>query len=126
MNLPFTIEGMVIHGQKRGRLIGFPTANIKPLNYFLNSLEYGVYASKIDVHGSVYKAATNIGPAATFNRNEPTIESYILNFNKDIYKQKVILTLIHKIRDVQKFTSLQNLTEQIVRDVRDVSLKIRL
>jgi riboflavin kinase / FMN adenylyltransferase len=122
MRLPVRIEGIVVHGQKRGRLLGFPTANILADHLATADLQPGVYISQIVVNNQVYKAATSIGVVSTFDQSNPTIEAHILDFNQDIYDQKVTLTLLSKIREMQKYNSVVELVDQIKSDVQIVNL----
>ena len=122
MTLPVTITGTVVKGQQRGRLLGFPTANIDPDVLDINQIEAGVFASTIIVNGIQYKAATSVGAVSTFDQTYPTIESYILNFTGDIYGKTIELVLTKKIREMIKFASVDELVVQIKDDVEKVSL----
>ncbi len=102
-------------GKKRGRLLGFPTANI-PLH---KKIPEGIYASLIVIDGMIFKSATFIGSAETFNENDYKAESYIFDFNKDIYGKWVKITLIRKIRNNEKFKTENELVIQMKRDIKD-------
>lgn len=117
------IQGIVIKGKGRGRSLGFPTANIavdKELKIEAGNLEFGVYASIIEIDGNFYQSATSIGPNETFGDKDPTIETYIFNFNQDIYGKKVSLNLIAKIREMKKFASEDELKQAIKEDIKKV------
>ncbi len=106
-------SGIVIAGQKRGRLLGFPTANV-PLT---KKIQEGIYASTIEIDGISYRGATFIGEARTYNEKDYKSETYILDFNVDIYGKKVTLTLHKKIRGNKKFTSEKDLITQMHKDI---------
>jgi riboflavin kinase / FMN adenylyltransferase len=112
---PFSIKGEVIHGEKRGRTIGFPTANLKvDENQLIPG--NGVYAGFISHNNINYKAMTNIGTKPTFNELNRTIEVYILNFSDDLYGKKIEFMFIKKIRDEKKFNGISELKTQLEID----------
>ncbi len=113
--IPKTIKGIVVHGRKEGRKIGFPTANIQT-GLDLTRIEQGIYASKIKVLGKWYMAATNFGTAPVFDFWQVVLEAHILDFDMDIYDQEVELELVEFIRPVMKFDGLESLIEQIKKD----------
>lgn len=113
---PFVMEGRVIHGNKLGRTIGYPTANILTHDYL--SPTYGVYAVRltIDGEGTVWEGAANYGIRPTINGKTPILEVYIFDFNRDIYDAHVRVDLLHFIRPELKFESLEALKPQIDDD----------
>jgi riboflavin kinase / FMN adenylyltransferase len=115
---PFRITGTVVNGDKRGRTIGFPTANIEPeLGTFVP--ERGVYAVRINVQGKVYDGVCNVGFKPTFNNPDVkklVIEVHILEFEKSIYGEMVSVEWYRRIRDEQKFSGIEELTAQIEQD----------
>ncbi|ANU22915.1 riboflavin biosynthesis protein RibF [Planococcus donghaensis] len=115
---PFRVLGTVVNGDKRGRTIGFPTANIEPeLGAVVPSR--GVYAVKIRVQGNVYNGVCNIGYKPTFNNpdvKKQVIEVHILEFDKSIYGEMVEVEWHDRIRDEQKFSGIDELKAQIQRD----------
>ena len=115
---PFEIEGTVVNGDKRGRTIGFPTANIEPeLGSFVPGR--GVYAVRIEVQGRFYEGVCNIGYKPTFNNPEVkklTIEVHIFDFDRTIYGEQVVVEWHRRIRDEQKFSGIEELKQQIERD----------
>jgi riboflavin kinase / FMN adenylyltransferase len=120
----YTMSGEVIHGAKRGRTIGFPTANIDyPKGKATPS--NGIYACWAYLGDQKFMAATNIGfnPTFTPERKIPSLEAYLLNFDRDIYGQELKLEFIARIRDELKFDSLEELIRKIHEDV-DVTRKI--
>jgi riboflavin kinase / FMN adenylyltransferase len=113
--MTYTIMGIVVHGRKEGRKIGFPTANIQTKTN-LKDLEQGVYASRIKVLGQWYISATSYGNAPVFDFWQVVLETHILDFDMDIYDQTVELELLEFIRPVQSFDSLDSLVKQIQKD----------
>jgi riboflavin kinase/FMN adenylyltransferase len=119
----YTTSGIVIHGDKRGRTIGFPTANVD-LNdeYIMPPL--GVYAVKMKVNSNWYNGVCNIGYKPTFNKEvlHPSVEVHIFDFNEEIYGQEVIIEWHLHLRKEQKFSGIEELVAQIERDKQN-SLK---
>lgn len=115
---PYRITGTVVNGDKRGRTIGFPTANVEPeIGTFVPGR--GVYAVKIRVQGQFYNGVCNVGYKPTFNNpdiKKNTIEVYILDFDKNIYGEMVDVDWLVRIRDEQKFSGIEELKAQIQRD----------
>ena len=115
---PYTLIGSVIRGDGRGRKINIPTANIST-NAEKIVPKKGVYACWASVQGKKYPAVTNIGihPTFTPDKEEPNIETHILDFNEDIYKQELKLEFIERLRDEKKFASVETLLKQIAEDI---------
>jgi riboflavin kinase / FMN adenylyltransferase len=113
------IIGIVVHGRKEGRKIGFPTANIQT-NADLSQLEHGIYASRIKVMDKWYISATSYGNAPAFDFWQVVLETHILDFDMDIYDQEVELELVKFIRPVMKFDGLESLIAQINKDCERV------
>lgn len=115
MTRPFMLEGMVVRGRGVGHTIGFPTANIEiPQNRILP--KDGVYMTRVTVLGQSYKGITNIGSKPTVEVSEKNIETYISDFEGDIYGEKVKLEFVKFIRDIKKFASLEQLKDQLKKD----------
>lgn len=114
----FYIEGQVKEGERRGRQIGFPTANLDTDWDILPKV--GVYATLANVEGSKYQSITNIGYRPTFGHNELLIETHIFDFNEDIYKKRLKVEFVDRVRDEQKFNGPEALVEQIKKDVQRV------
>ncbi len=113
MQTPIEITGVVKKGKGRGKELGFPTANI-----LLNrAVPEGVYASIVTIDNHSYQAASFVGRAETFGENELRLESYILDFNRDIYDTEITVKLIEKLRESKKFPSIQSLITAIGEDV---------
>jgi riboflavin kinase/FMN adenylyltransferase len=120
MGAPFELRGTVIHGDKRGRELGYPTANIRMGEYIHPA--YGVYACSVKLEGEDHwrSAATNIGIRPMFESPEALIEAFILDYDGDLYDQEVRLRPLRKIRDEKKFESLDQLIAQIDQDCEKV------
>lgn len=113
----YGLKGVVVEGKRIGRSMGFPTANIKlyePLKLLPSN---GVYAVWVGVGTSVYKGIANIGTRPTVSQSsEKSIEVHILDFDEDIYGLSIKLEFAFRLRDEQKFGSLDLLEEQLKRD----------
>jgi riboflavin kinase / FMN adenylyltransferase len=111
------IFGTVVVGRQDGRKIGFPTANIEPIDLqALDLLPKGVYATRIKVHKTWYKSATSYGSSPVFGFDKVVLESHILDFDQDIYGQIVELEIIQFLRTIQNCNSLEELITQIKLD----------
>lgn len=112
----YTMSGRVQHGWKKGRELGFPTANIATKR--LVSPLKGVYAVNITLaNNDTYFGVANIGVKPTFNGQHTLLEAHIFNFSHTIYGDKLVVEPVMKIRDEQKFDTFLALTEQIKQDV---------
>jgi riboflavin kinase / FMN adenylyltransferase len=113
----YAIEGTVVEGQKRGREIGFPTANLATDNELVPP--NGVYATAITIDAHVLPSVTNIGQRPTFGDNlATTIEAHVMGQSMDLYGRTVRLAFVQRLRDERKFPDLETLQEQISADVR--------
>ena len=114
----FTVKGSVVDGEKRGRLLGFPTANVEvDSEYYLPGT--GVYCVRMKVRGSWYNGICNVGYKPTFHTEKeeiPTVEVHLLDFEADIYKERVIVEWHKRIRSEQKFNSMEDLVAQLEMD----------
>ena len=115
LNLPYTLSGKIIHGRHIGRTIGFPTANLKYEENFILP-KTGVYYTNIMVNNNIYKGITSIGSNPTVDGKALTIETYILDFNGELYGKIVDISFIKKIRDMEKFNGVEELKSQLERD----------
>lgn len=113
---PYRLNGMVIHGEKRGKDIGFPTANIRPEHPQKVIPEDGVYAVRIRVMDNWFKGMMNIGTRPTFEGQERTLEVNLFDFDENIYGKEVQVRFYHRIRDEQKFDGINELIEQLKKD----------
>jgi len=113
----YSIAGRVVEGDKLGHKLSFPTANIDPTGLALPP--GGVYAIHAIVSGKTHRAVLNIGTRPTLNNPAPSlrIEAHLLDFNEDIYGQELEIVFAEKLRDEQKFPSLDELKAQIARDI---------
>ncbi len=113
----FSIFGTVMGGQKLGRRLGYPTANIKPNEKYKLIPSIGVYACFVHVMGKTYGGMLNIGIRPTVNSGKNiSIEVHILDFDQDIYSEEIEVTFIKKVRDEKKFAGIDNLTNQLKKD----------
>ncbi|MEC9484332.1 MAG: bifunctional riboflavin kinase/FAD synthetase [Candidatus Izemoplasma sp.] len=111
----YMIEGEVIHGQKKGRMIGYPTANVDTDHYLIP--KQGVYVTKTKVGDRWYDSMSSVGHNPTLNcRVELSVESNIFNFNQDIYGQEITIKFLHRLRDEEKFDSVDALIKRIDED----------
>ncbi|ADU30709.1 riboflavin biosynthesis protein RibF [Evansella cellulosilytica] len=120
---PYETSGTVIHGEKRGRTIGFPTANVllEERSFTPNS---GVYIVRLLVNNEWKEAVCNVGYKPTFHKlreGEPTIEVHVTNFNDDIYGETVTIQWLSKLRDEKKFNSIGELKAQLENDVNNMN-----
>lgn len=115
LNSPYTLSGEVVHGRKIGRTIGFPTANLKYNKNFILP-KVGVYYTNIKVNNSIYKGITSVGNNPTVEGKSLTVETYILDFDKDIYGKTIQVSFIKKIRDEKKFNGVEELKLQLEKD----------
>ncbi|MDR9364072.1 MAG: bifunctional riboflavin kinase/FAD synthetase [Balneolaceae bacterium] len=116
----YILNGTVVHGDKRGKKIGFPTANIKPQNEKKIIPKKGVYAVWVRYEESYYKGMMNIGERPTFNGDAITLEVHILDFNNEIYGKDVQLQFVKRIRDEKQFEGLEQLKNQLNKDKENV------
>jgi riboflavin kinase/FMN adenylyltransferase len=115
---PYRLAGEVVHGDARGRELGFPTANLRiPADRLIPRT--GVYACRADGIAGGWPAVTNIGYRPTFE-NEPAlpqVETHLLDFDRDLYGQEIRLDFIARLRDEQRFPNVQALIEQVHQDM---------
>lgn len=112
---PFSYIGKVVHGDERGRTIGFPTANLK-LEPMRACLPNGAYASKVRYKNKIYNAISNIGNNPTFDLNETRLEVNIADFSQDIYGEKIEVMFIAKLRNEIKFANADELISALKQD----------
>lgn len=115
----YPLCGVVVHGDGKGKLLGFPTANIEVDYEYKFIPARGVYAVDAEVDNILYKAVLNIGVRPTIhNESKETIEVHIPDFDKDIYGKTVKVFFKERIRDEMKFGSIDALKDQIAADIR--------
>ena len=113
----FMLNGTVVHGDHRGgKLLGFPTTNLSVIRNHALPAD-GTYITLAHFGDKVYRAVTNIGHRPTFGTGEKTIETHILDFNGDLYDQEFGIEFVKRLRGEMKFDSLEQLIEQINKDV---------
>lgn len=112
----YTISGKVVYGNRIGRTIGFPTANIELEDEYKLISAVGVYACKVDLHGWIYKGMGNIGYRPTIDMGNLVIEVNIFDFDEEIYGERIVIHFIERIRDEVKFENLSALREQLMID----------
>lgn len=109
------VEGVVIEGRKMGRQLGFPTANVAISGDL--QIESGVYLSRVRVGVESYDAVTNVGTNPTVGSVERRTESYLFDFDGDLYGRKISVELGIKLRDEIRFETLEMLIHQIKTDI---------
>jgi riboflavin kinase/FMN adenylyltransferase len=112
----YYIDGTVIEGRKRGRELGFPTANLATDNELLPP--HGIYATVLDVDGVVHAGLTNIGTRPTFDESDMTVETYLLKYSGDLYGKRVRLSFVQRLRDERRFEDVDALKAQMQADER--------
>jgi len=113
----YSIDGTIVRGAARGRLLGFPTANLSTDNELVPPT--GVYATTAELHGTRWPAVTNVGLRPTFEAGGGvTVETHILGLTGDVYGARLSLSFIQRLRDERKFADVDALREQIAADVR--------
>lgn len=112
----YILHGTVVHGDKRGGTIGFPTANIHVDQTKKVVPRKGVYAVWIRVDGEYYPAMMNIGKRPTFEGEDLTVEVHIFEFDQDIYGKEVQTQFVKRLRDEKKFSGIDELRNQLERD----------
>ncbi len=116
---PFSLRGPVIGGDKRGRGLGFPTANIA-LGLDRALPAYGIYVTRAYVRENSYESCTSIGVRPTFDAGRnATVETYIIDFDEDIYGQEIRIDLLERLRAEMRFDDVDDLIAQMHRDIED-------
>ncbi|MBO5259439.1 MAG: bifunctional riboflavin kinase/FAD synthetase [Agathobacter sp.] len=120
----FLIKGEVIHGNALGRKMGMPTINLAiPKEKLLPP--NGVYVSRVEIDGEFYRGISNVGRKPTIERKTPAegedpvlVETYIFDWDKDLYGQEVVVSLLHYVRSEQKFDGIEELSRQMKKDLQ--------
>ena len=123
----YEVRGVVVNGDKRGRIIGFPTANVEVPNAMCLPAD-GVYAGKFQCDdGSMHACAINLGRRPTFfeHADHSLLEAHLLDFDGDLYGQKVSVTFEHFLRSERKFDGLEAIKTQLQLDVAAARLALR-
>ncbi len=116
----FSISGKIIHGQQKGRTIGFPTINI-PIKRKISPI-LGVFATIVEVQGVTYRGVCNIGNRPTINGTKTLLEVFLFDFNQEVYGYEAKVVFKHKIRKEKKFDSFEALKQQIKHDVETAKI----
>jgi len=113
---PYGVEGRVVRGAERGATLGFPTANLHPQNRVIP--RNGVYVTATLIDGQWRRSVTNIGTRPTFGSdNESSVETFVMDWSGDLYGDVVRVRFLHRLREEEKFSSIDELKSQIDRDV---------
>ena len=113
----YALAGTIVEGRRRGRELGFPTANLRTDNELIPP--HGVYATTLTVDGIVHAAITNVGVNPTFGDDgATTIETHVLHYNRELYGQRVQLGFVQRLRDERRFDDVDALRAQIEADCR--------
>lgn len=115
---PHRIEGVVVRGDQRGRELGFPTANLMCAPHVAIPAD-GVYAALINQRGKTYGAAVSIGTNPTFAGRQHRVEAYVLDYDGDLYGERVSLEFIARLREMRKYEGPEKLVQQIELDVAE-------
>lgn len=115
----FSVEGTVVHGKKLGRKLGYPTANLFiPGDKAVPSK--GVYETIVEFDGRTYKGATNVGTNPTVGDKTLRVESYVIDFDEELYGKQIKVSFVRRLRDEIKFESVEKLIEQMDEDVKNI------
>lgn len=117
----FYLEGKVVTSDKRGRTLGFPTANVdvRPQQALPGN---GIYATITHVDGRRFPSATNIGVRPTFGEGKKLVETHVIDYTGDLYDKRIRVEFVQKLRDEQHFASVEALKAQIGRDVEEAKI----
>ena len=118
MGRPYAVRGQVVHGERRGRSLGFPTINLALPRERLLPRD-GIYAMWAEMGEGRFKAAASLGVRPTFGGGERVLEAYLLDFGGDLYGEEVEVSFVKRLRDEIAFASPAELAAQIARDVED-------
>lgn len=121
---PYSIRGTVVHGEQRGRTLGFPTINVAPPQEKLLPRD-GIYATWVTVDGQRYRGATSLGVRPTFGGGPRKLETFLLDFGGDIYGHQASVAFVERLRDEEKYDSAEALSKQIALDVEQTRLALR-
>ena len=111
----FTLDGEVVHGDGRGRKLGFPTANLVTEKEILPC--YGVYAVKVKWRETYYDGVINIGCRPTFAASPPTLEIHLLDFHENLYGERLRIYFVERLRDELKFSTIEALQDAVAVDI---------
>jgi riboflavin kinase/FMN adenylyltransferase len=112
---PYRLGGVVCRGQKRGKSLGFPTANLHDICTLVPG--DGVYSARAETDGRDWPAAVNIGPNPTFGEQARKVEAHLIGFDGDLYGRPLAITFLDRLRDTRRFDGIDDLTTQLRQDV---------
>jgi len=115
LTAPYSIEGRVVVGAQRGRDLGFPTANLSEIETLIPGS--GVYAAVAETEGKLYPTAVHIGPNPTYGENQLKVEAHLIGFRGDLYRSKLRVEFRQRIREVRRFENVEELRDQLQRDI---------
>lgn len=115
LGFEFSTRGIVVHGDARGRTIGFPTANLAPIDRTFIP-DDGVYVADVLVKGKRYRSMTSVGKNITFDGKELRLEAHLFDFDGDIYGETIEIFWLSKIREMVKFKNIDDLSQQLKID----------
>ena len=116
---PFTLTAEVVHGKRLARTLSWPTINqLFPLDFTVP--RYGVYWSRVLVGGREWDGVTNVGIKPTLHETNLTMETYILDYDGDLYGERIPVSLLRFLRPEQRFPSVQELSQRIIKDIGTV------
>jgi riboflavin kinase/FMN adenylyltransferase len=118
----FTLDGEVVHGDGRGRKLGFPTANLVTQKEILP--RDGVYAVKVKWREAYYDGVINIGQRPTFAGSAPTLEIHLMDFQGDLYGERLRIYFVDRLRDELKFPSVSALQDAVLKDIADARQRL--
>jgi riboflavin kinase / FMN adenylyltransferase len=119
LGAPFQMRGQVVDGDKRGRTLGFPTANLVPDPRFVVP-DHGIYACRAEVAGETHVAAVNVGVRPTFKTGRGLlVEAFLLDFDRDLYGRELRLFFLERLRGERRFETVDALIEQTGKDVEE-------
>ena len=118
----YSLDGKVVEGMKRGRKLGYPTANLKLTNSDIVIPPDGKYATRTLVDEKLYLSATSVGNQPTFGGNKQTIESYLIDFSDNLYGKNITIQFEKRIRDQKYFESTIELKKQMLKDVEETQI----
>ena len=115
LGYPLSTRGIVVHGNARGRTIGYPTANLAPLDRVILPAD-GVYIVEVEHNGKLYRGMASVGKNVTFEGDELRFEANIFDFSEEIYGDTIRIIWLDKIREMVKFDSIDTLVAQLQSD----------
>lgn len=116
---PYSVRGVVVKGEGRGRGLGFPTANLKVGNADKLIPASGIYAVRGVLRSGTHLGALHLGPRPTFQGSPPTVELHLLDFDGDLYGEEVRVDFVERLREVRPFSTVAALVEQMREDVEE-------